>query len=107
MPPRAAAQPEFIEVNRSELRQNQSAILRKAKGKTVLVISAPQEGEEKVVIDRSYFDDLAAKLRAAIETLSITTDERLFARILTAAETLDSGVRGKKLHSFQEVFGAK
>jgi hypothetical protein len=105
--PRASAQPEFIEVNRSELRQNQSSLLRKAKGRTVLVISAPQEGEEKIVLDRAYFDDLAAKLRAAIETLAITTDKRLFSRILAAAETLDTDVRKRKLHSFEEAFGAK
>jgi hypothetical protein len=105
--PRAPALPEFIEVNRSELRRNQSSVLRKAKGRTVLVISAPQEGEEKLVVDRAYFDDLAAKLRAAIETLAITTDKRLFSRILAAAETLDSDVRKDKLHSFEEAFGAK
>jgi hypothetical protein len=107
MPPRSSAQPEFIEVNRSELRQNQSSLLKKAKGRTVLVISAPQEGEEKVVIDRAYFDDISAKLRAAAETLAITTDERLFSRILAAAKTLDSDVRNRKLHSFEEAFGAK
>jgi glycosyltransferase A (GT-A) superfamily protein (DUF2064 family) len=105
--PRASAQPEFIEVNRSELRQNQSSVLRKAKGRTVLVISAPQEGEEKIVLARAYFDDIAARLRAAIETLAITTDKRLFSRILAAAETLDADVRKQKLHSFEEAFGAK
>jgi hypothetical protein len=105
--PRTSAQPEFIEVNRSELRQNQSSVLRKAKGRTVLVISAPQEGEEKIVLDRAYFDDMAARLRAAIETLAITTDKRLFSRILAAAETLDADVLKGKLHSFEEAFGGK
>ena len=107
MPPRSSAQPEFIEVNRSELRQNQSSLLKNVKGRTVLVISAPQEGEEKIILDRDYFDDMAAKLRAAIETLAITTDKRLFSRILAAAETLDADVRKNKLHSFSEAFGAK
>jgi hypothetical protein len=107
MPPRASARPEFLEVNRSELRQNQSSILRKAKGRTVLVISAPQEGEEKLVMDRAYFDDIASKLRAAIETLAVVADERLFSRILAAADTLDSDVRKRELHSFEEAFGEK
>jgi hypothetical protein len=101
----ALTQPEMVAVNRSELRQNQSAVLKRAKGRTVLVIAAPGEGDEKLVLDRAYFDDLVSRLRSAVETLSITTDERLFSGILAAASSLDEDVRLGKLHSFEEAFG--
>ena len=48
MPPRSSAQPEFIEVNRSELRQNQSSLLKKAKGRTVLEFSGTAAQEASV-----------------------------------------------------------
>ena len=105
MPSRRRVSPEFIQVNRSELRQNQSSLLKKAKGRTVLVIAAPQEGEEKFVLDRAYFEDLSAKLRAVTETLAIAADQKLFSQILRAAKTLDSDVRKNRLHSFEEAFG--
>jgi hypothetical protein len=104
---RRSRSPQFVHVNRSELRQNQSSLLRKAKGKTVLVIAAPQEGEEKVVLDRAYFEDLSAKLRAAVETLEIAADRRFFSQILAAAETLETDLRKNKLQSFEEAFGGK
>jgi hypothetical protein len=101
----ALTQPEMVEVNRTELRQNQSAVLKRAKGRRVLVIAAPGEGDEKLVLDRAYFDDLVSKLRSAVEALSIATDERLFSGILAAAGKLDENMRLGKLHSFEEAFG--
>jgi hypothetical protein len=101
------ARPALVEVNRSEFRQRQSALLRKVKGRTMLVISAHEREDEKLVVDREYFDDLVANLRSAVETLAIATDERLFSRILAAAVTLEQDVRGGKLHSFEEAFGER
>jgi hypothetical protein len=101
----ALTQPQRVPVNRSELRQNQRATLRKATGRTVLVVSASDEGEEKIVADKEYFEEVLRKLRVLKETLEITMDERLFSRIMAAAGTLDEDIRLGKLHSFEEAFG--
>jgi hypothetical protein len=101
----ALIDPEMVHVNRSELRQNQRAILRKAKGQTILVISASAPEDEKVVVDREYFENLIRKFRAAVETLAIAMDKPLFEGILNVAETLDEDMRLGKLRSFEEVFG--
>ena len=104
---RALTNPQRITVKRSELRQNQRATLKKAKGRTVVLISANDAEEAKLVLDKQYFDELMAKLCAAAETLAITIDDRLFSRILAAAKTLDQDVRRGKLHSLEEAFGEK
>ena len=103
----ALTRPHRVTVKRSELRQNQRATLKKAKGRTVVIVTASDEGEEKLVLDRQYFEELVHGLRAAVETLAIGTDERLFPRILAAAKTLDEDVRRGKLRSFREAFGAE
>ena len=97
--------PHWITVRRSELRQNQRATLKRAKGRTVVLISANDAEEEKLVIDKEYFNEVLGKLRAAVETLSITMDERLFGQIMEAAKTLDDDIRIGKLRSFKEAFG--
>ena len=99
--------PHWIKVNRSELRQKQRATLKRAKGRSVVLIFGADKEEEKLVIDKEYFDEVLKKLRAAVETLSITMDERLYGQILAAAETLDKDIRRGKLRSFEEAFGEK
>ncbi len=106
MTSRALLKPERVETNRSELRQKQSDILAKAKGRTVVVVTTHGR-EEKYVLDKEYFDEILNKLRAALETLEITVDTKLFRRLLKAAETIDEDIRLGKLHSFEEVFGEK
>ena len=101
----ALTQPHWVAVKRSELRQKQRATLKRAKGRTVVLISAGDQEEEKLVLDRQYFDELVGKLRAALATLEITMDARLFPRILAAAQTLEEDVRLGKLRSFEEAFG--
>jgi hypothetical protein len=99
------AEPEKIAVQRSELRQNQSRLLRRAKGSTVLVIRGPSAGDEdKYVLDKKYFDDLLKRNSALSETLEITLDRKLFSQILAAADTLEKDLRSGKLHSFEEAF---
>jgi hypothetical protein len=98
--------PAKVQVNRSQLRQKQSSILRQAKGRTVVVVSdARAGGEVKYVLDRLYFEQLWKSLVAAVETLEITTDRKLFNQILRAAETLDDDMRVEKLRPFEEAFG--
>jgi hypothetical protein len=96
--------PTPVRVKRSELRDKQKAMLNRAKGSTVLVISGSDEGEEKLVLDKKYFDEVLNRLRAAAETLEIAMDKRLFNQVLTAARTLDEDMRLGKLHSIDEAF---
>ncbi len=94
--------PEMIPINRSELRQNQSALLRRARGRKVLLITSNDESEEKVVVDRQYFDEMRKNLEAVVETLEIAMDRKLFTQILRAADTLDENLRLGKLHSLED-----
>lgn len=103
----ALARPRRVAANRTELRQNQRAVLRQAKGSTVVVVAGRDEGDEKVVLDRNYFEEVLRRLRGLRETLEISMDERLFARIQAAANTLDEDMRLGKLRSFEEAFGEK
>jgi PHD/YefM family antitoxin component YafN of YafNO toxin-antitoxin module len=94
----------MIEVNRSELRQNQSALLKRARGKKVLLIKANDAEDEKVVLDRRYFEQLRKKLASVVETLEIVMDRKLFAQILASADTLEEDLRLGKLHSLEDAF---
>ena len=107
MPVSSLTKPNWIKVKRSELRQKQRAILKRAKGRTVVLVSGADEEEEKLVIDKEYFQEVLGKLRSAVETLSITMDERLFGQIMAAAKTLDDDIRLGRLRSFEEAFGEK
>jgi hypothetical protein len=102
---RALIRPEKKTVNRSELRQKQRATLRMARGNQVVVISANDEEDEKLLLDKKYFDEIVKQLRAVIETLEIISDQKLFNQILGVSETLEKDTRLGKLHSFEEAFG--
>jgi len=101
----ALTRPEQKIVNRSELRQNQSATLRMAHGNQVVVISATHEEDEKLLLDKKYFDEMVQKMRALIETLEIMSDQKLFKQIVGVAQTLEEDTRLGRLHSFEEAFG--
>jgi hypothetical protein len=94
-----------IRVNRTYLRDHLRATLNKAKGSTVVAISANDSEDEKLLLDKSYFDDLLTKFKSMMETLEITTDLKLFDQIVRAASTLEDDTRLGKLHSFEEAFG--
>ncbi len=98
--------PQKVKTSRSELRQRQSFILGRAKGRTVVVVRT-RGREEKYVLDKAYFEEIMEKLRAALETLEITADTRLFGQLLKAAETIDEDIRRGKLHSLEEAFGGR
>jgi hypothetical protein len=100
----ALTKPEMIEINRSELRQNQSATLRRARGRNVLLITSNDETEEKVVLDKQYFDEIRKRLESVVETLEIVMDRRLFSQILQAADTLEEDLRVGKLRSLEDAF---
>ena len=100
----ALTKPEMIGISRTELRQNQSALLRRARGRNVLLIKSNDETEEKVVLDRQYFDEIRKQLEAVVETLEIAMDRKLFNQILQAADTLEEDLRLGKLHSLEDAF---
>jgi hypothetical protein len=104
---RALTRPERKTVNRSELRQKQSATLRMARGNQVVVISANHEEDEKLLLDKKYFDEIVKQLQAVIETLEIIGDQKLFNQILGVSESLEENTRLGRLHSFEEAFGEK
>ena len=70
----------------------------------MLLIKANDKTEEKVVLDKKYFDQIRQQLEAVIETLEITMDRKLFNQILAAADTLDEDLRLGKLHSLDDAF---
>ena len=96
--------PKTIEVNRSELRQDQSSVLKKATGERVVVVSATSDDAEKYIVDRKYFEEIVKQWRSAIETLEIAADTRLFNNLLRVAGAIDKELREGKLHSFEEAF---
>jgi hypothetical protein len=104
MASKALTDAELIEVNRSELRQNQKALLRRARGRKVLLIKANDKADERVVLDKQYFDQLRRRLEAAVETLEIAMDRKMFNQILAAADTLEEDLRLGKLHSLEDAF---
>jgi predicted Ser/Thr protein kinase len=104
MPATALTQAELLEVNRTDLRQNQSRWLKKARGKRVLLIKSSDKEDEKVVLDKQYFDEIRTNLESAMETLEIAMDRKLFNQILAAADTLDDDLRLGKLHSLEDAF---
>ena len=90
--------------NRSQLRQSQSRILSQAKGNTIVEVAARGKGQEKYILDKAYLEELVAGRDAAVETLTILMDRKLFPRLLRAAETLEQDLRAGRLASLEEVF---
>ena len=98
-------QPEKIRVKRTELRQNQSEILGKVRGATVVVVAgAGKTAEEKCILSKRYFDELVANVESLAETMEIMADRRLFDQIMSASETVERDLKQGKLHSFEEAF---
>src|SRR5580658_10913736 len=98
----ALTKPKMVPVNRTEFRDNLRAKLDQAQGFTVVEISAPKNEDERVLLDKRYFDELVNCLKSLMETLEITTDRKLFQQIRLAASTLEEDTRLGKLHSFEE-----
>lgn len=102
---RTLIRPHAVRVNRSDLRQKQRETLKQAKQNTVVVISANDPEDEKLLVDKKYFEDLVQRMRSLAETLEIIADQKLFAQILSAAPSLRQDAKRGKLHSFEEAFG--
>lgn len=104
MLPLALWEPTEYRVNRSKLREDQSAVLNRASGHTVILVENRGEGNEKCILDKGYYDELLRQFKIAIDTLQITMDVKLFNRLLKTAETLEEDTRLGKLYSVEEVF---
>ena len=96
--------PKTVRVNRTQFRDNLRAMLEQAQDCTVVEISANDVNDEKLLLDKRYFDSLVSRLNSLVETLEITTDRELFGQIMRAASTLGDDMTGGKLHSFDEAF---
>jgi hypothetical protein len=94
----------MLEVNRTDLRQHQSRWLKKARGQHVLLIKSHDSEDDKVVLDKQFFEEIRTKLESLVETLEIAMDRKLFDQILAASDTLEEDVRLGKLHSLEEAF---
>ena len=94
----------MLEVNRSDLRQHQSRWLKKVRGRYVLLIKSNDAQEEKVVLDKRYFDEIRRKFGSLVETLEIAMDRKLFNQILAVADTLEEDLSLGKLHSLEDAF---
>jgi hypothetical protein len=102
----ALSKPKTVaKVRRTELRDNQRKFLKAASGSKVVEVLGGDEHEEKYVVDKQYFDELVATLRATMETLEITKNPKLFQQILRASGTIEEDIRLGKLHSLEEAFG--
>ena len=107
MSPQALTAPERLEVTRTELRRKPSALLRRAKGRTVVAVrDSRAPGDTKYVLDGRYLEELWRNLRAAIETLEILKDRRLLNQLLRATRTLDQEAARGRLRSLEDAFGA-
>jgi hypothetical protein len=93
-----------LEVNRSDLRQHQSKWLKKARGQHVLLIKSNDAEDQKIVLDKQYFDEIRKRLDSLTETLEIAMDRKLLNQILAAADTLEEDIRLGKLHSLGDAF---
>lgn len=96
--------PNSTSVGRTQLRQDQSSVLKKAVGEHVVIVTATGEDEEKYIVDKRYFENLLTQLHSALETLEIAADTKLFNNLLSAADTIDEDLRLGKLHRFEEAF---
>jgi hypothetical protein len=98
-------QPRKIAVRRTELRNQQSKVLGKAKGRRVVVVSgSSNEDEEKYVLGKTYFEDLLTQMESLSETVEIIADRRLFNQIMNATDTLDEDLRLGRLAGVEEAF---
>jgi hypothetical protein len=107
MTARELSRPKKILIKRSDLRQNLRETLEQATGRTVVEISAHDPKDEKLLVDKNYFDELVQRVGSLVETLEISTNQKFFDQILRASETLEEDIRRGRLHSFEEAFGEK
>lgn len=100
----ALTRPKTVSVNRTEFRDNLRAMLDQAQDCTVVEISAPNDEDQRLLLDKKYFDELVKTLKSLMETLEITTDRKLYDQIVRAASALEENTRLGRLHSFEEAF---
>ena len=92
-------------VTRSDLRQNQSAVLsRVARGHRVLVTSRSKDDRPVYIVDKEYLDQLTTEVESLVETLEILMDQPLAARMQRLKSQVKKSPKSIKLVPFDEAF---
>jgi ribosomal protein L25 (general stress protein Ctc) len=79
-------------------------LYRIVRGSWPVVCYSNDKENDKLALDKQYFDDIRMNLESAMATLEIAMDRKLLNQILAAADTLDEDLRLGKLHSLEEAF---
>jgi hypothetical protein len=103
VPTQTLLKPHRVSVKQSELAQSDRIALRKAKGRTVVVLTARAGEDEKCVIDKGYFEEMLREMRSLKETLEIMADKQLYQRLMRSSKTLKRDARAGRLHTMEEV----
>ena len=92
-------------VSRSELRQNQSAVLnRVSKEGRILVMSRLANDSPVYLVDQKYLDQLTRDVESIVETLEILMDKPLASRLQKIKRHASLRPRSLKLVPFDDVF---
>lgn len=93
-----------VRVNRSGLRQKQRETLNQAKQNTVVVVSARDPEDEKLLVDKKYFDELIRSKECNLPRLAfcrkLDAAPRIWAKKLLIGHNFD-GLR-KRMHVLNE-----
>jgi hypothetical protein len=103
MQTQALLKPHRVSVKQSDFAPSERTTLRKAKGRTVVVLTAQAEEDAKCVLDKGYFEEMLREMRSLEETLEIMADKKLYQRLMRSSKTLKQDARAGRLHSMEEV----
>ena len=97
--------PTVPRITRSELRQSQSAVLRRvANGHRVLVTSRSKDDRPVYLVDQEYLDQLTTEVHSLIETLDILMDQPFATRLRRLKKQIEKSPKSIKLVPFDEAF---
>ena len=92
-------------VTRSQLRQNQSAVLKRvSKEHRILITSRLKNDRHVYLVDQAYLDQLTKEVESLVETLDILMDQPLAARLLKLKSQVKRAPRSVKLVPFDAAF---
>lgn len=92
-------------VTRSELRENQSAVLNLVSRKHRILVTSRVKGDRAVyLVDQGYLDQLTIEVESLLETLDILADRPLATRLRKIKNQLKKKPGSLKLVPFDEAF---
>ncbi len=90
---------------RSELRQNQSRVLRRvSKVRRLLVTSRLKDDRPIYLVDQEYLDELTREVESLLETIDILMDQPLAERLQALKRKVRKSSRSIKLVPFDKAF---